>query len=103
MDAPPRPEQRRHARFAVAWRVRVWIAGKPLEGRAVDVSPEGLRLRLAGAPPLALGEGYRIDVFPETQAPFSCTASVVHCEETGGVQVAGLAPSESLPFGGAAR
>jgi len=59
-------ERRRHARFPVAWAVRLWVDDQPLLGRAEDASRNGLWVTIAPTSALRLGKICWIDVIAKS-------------------------------------
>ena len=91
-------ERRRHARFPVAWAVRLWVDDQPLLGRAEDASRNGLWVTIAPTSALRLGKICWVDVMSDELGSFTLAGEVryitgrrIGLETLRPVPIAGLA------------
>ncbi|RMH39735.1 MAG: PilZ domain-containing protein [Deltaproteobacteria bacterium] len=77
----PTDARRRHERLRVELPAVVWLHGRQLAARVVDVSLSGLALLLPEPAPTR--QLVRVEVRPDSGAPFPFTAMVVYTVDTG--------------------
>ena len=83
---PPRgrwgAERRSAPRRPVSWPVRMWIDERPVPGRAIDASEQGLCVLAAPPRDLRRGESCRIDVLVGTTQRLALVGEIRHVESS---------------------
>src|SRR5215510_16602252 len=92
-------ERRRHPRYQVSWRARIWLAENvSTSGPAIDASLHGLRVAISHHAPLGLmqpGHRYRVQVFAGLVPQFDGTMVLRQVSDHG----IGMETEQRLPVG----
>src|SRR5215470_17788750 len=90
-------ERRRHPRYRVSWRARIWLAENvSTSGPAIDASLHGLRVAISHHAPLGLmqpGHRYRVQVFAGLVPQFDGTMVLRQVSDQG----IGMETEQRLP------